>query len=93
VHTLVKQKITEQGLNDDTVLDHKRGKIMGISYEVGSHDHKEEEANVDEFVSLSEQNKKQNNDEHLNSNKDIFAIKTERISSVNAIPTGQYIGA
>lgn len=65
---------------------------MRITDVISGTNHKNEKDSVNNFVSLSKSNEKKNNDEHLDSNENILTVKTEWISFVNAISSGQYVG-
>ena len=74
------------------MFHYKRGKMMRITDVISGTNHKNEKDSVNNFVSLSKSNEKKNNDEHLDSNENILTVKTEWISFVNAISSGQYVG-
>ena len=92
VHTEYNSKFTEYGLHDNTVFHYKRGKMMRITDVISGTNHKNEKESVNNFVYLSKSNEKKNNDEHLDSNENILTVKTEWISFVNTISSGQYVG-
>jgi hypothetical protein len=66
---------------------------LRISDKIGGQDHDKKGPQIHNLVASAKCNKQQNDNEHLSTNKDIFAIETKGISLVNTVSTGEDVRA